>query len=108
MSGSCRARDEAEIVCGDKIGFVQAMGGAFPFCDCLALETHYLEGHDGHVHHLCHCVGWHGNDGCDKTVFKAVKVGFDGVCWVPWGTKKCIVGLFFGQSRAAIEGAEHK
>ncbi len=34
----------------------------------------------------------------DKTVFEAVEVGFDGVCWIPRGTKKCVVGLLFRRS----------
>ena len=113
VSGGGSAGDEAEVVRGGKMGFEcipRALNGwlAFPFCECLAVETRDLEGHDGHVHHLCHCVGRRGDDGGDKTVFEAVEVGFDGVHWVPWGTKKCVVGLFFGQSRAAIEGAERK
>ncbi len=81
---------------------------AFPIRECLAVETRDLEGHDGHVHHLCHCVGWRGDDGGDKTVFEAVEVGFDGVGWIPRGTEKCVVGLFFGRSGAAVEGTERK
>ncbi len=110
VSSGSSTRDEVEVVHGGKMGFEcipRAVVGwkAFPFCEGLAVETSNLEGHDGHVHHLCCCVGWRGNDGCDKAVFKAVKVGFDRVCWVPRGTKECIVGLFFGWHRASVEGA---
>ena len=113
VSSGRSAGDEAEVVRGGKVGFEcipSAVDGgfAFPFGECLAVETRDLKGHDGHVHHLCHCVWWRGDDGGDKTVFEAVEVGFDGVCWIPRGTKECVVGLFFGRSRAAVEGAERK
>ncbi len=105
--------DEAEVVRGGKVGFEcvpRAVNGrlAFPFRECLAVETCDLKGHDGHVHHLCHCVGWRGDDGGHETVFETVEVGFDGVCWVPWGTEECVVGLLFRRSWAAVEGAECK
>ena len=113
VSGGCSAGDEAEVVCRREVGFEgipRLVDGwfAFPFSEGLAVETRDLEGHDGHVHHLCHSVGRRGNDGSDKTVFEAVEVGFNGVRRVPRGTKKCVVGLFLGRRGAAVEGAERK
>ena len=99
VSGSGSAGDEAEVVRGGKMGFKcipRVVDGwlAFPFCECLDVETRDLEGHDGHVHHLCQCVGRRVDDGGDKTVFKAVEVGFDGVRWVHGAPKSALLACF--------------
>ena len=100
VSGSRGTGDEAKVVRGGEVrfeGVPSFVDGrcAFPFGERNAVETRDLEGHDGHVHHLRHCVWWCGcgDDGSDETVFETVEVGFDGVGWVPWGAEKCIVGV---------------
>ena len=55
-----------------------------------------MNAHDGAGDELVHRVGWFGNYGRDVTIFKAVKVGLDGVILVPWGSKGGVVGLTFG------------
>ena len=68
VSSGRGAGDEAEVVRSGKVLFKGIPGlvdwtDAFPFGECNAVEPRDLEDHDGHVHHLCHCVRWRGDDG---------------------------------------------
>ena len=48
-------------------------GHSVPFNKGLAVEARELDGHDGPVDHLFHCVGGRGDDGGHIAVFEAVE-----------------------------------